>query len=196
MTREQEQKLSAYIAFEESITHLPGLLDKYPSLRPHFDIFCQQIQLILKNKRMIEESEKITNQYSLIRNSLAKSIMMFSRKITAFALLEELTDLQGLFCYSFEELFLASDEKILEISKLILRKTKEYIVDIAEYGINDASIVNFQSSIDQFISLRNDKIVSDQVSEEASVNISSLLINSEMLYKNKLLQLETIRVNS
>jgi len=196
MTKAQENQLSTYLGFAENILHLPGLLDKQPNIKPHFDIFCQQIQLILKTKHMLEESEKIINQYSMLRNELAKTIILFSRKITAFALLEELTDLQGVFCYSCEELFLASDDKLLDLSKLILKKTQEYVADIVEYGINESSISNFQNTIDQFVALRMDKKTSDQIAEDASKQISSLLTNTEVLFNSKLASLASTSVNT
>lgn len=186
MTKAQQFQLSTYIAFEQNVMHQAIILEKNPHIQPHFDIFCQQIQLILKNKRMLEESEKITNQYSLLRNELAKTILVFSRKITAFALLEELTDLQGIFCYSFEELFLATDDKLLEISQLILKKSQEYLAGIAEYSITDTSIHNFQKTIDQFILLRNDKKTSDLIAESTAIQISKILSETEYLFNNKL----------
>lgn len=196
MTQAQEIQLTAYIAFEENIIHLPGILDKYPYIRPYFDIFSQQLQLILKNKLMLEESEKISNHYSLIRNELAKIIILFSRKITAFALLEELTELQGIFCYSYEELFLASDDKLLDISKIILRKTQEYIGDIVEYGINDSSISGFQNTIDQFIALRADKKSSDLQAEDSVKQISSLMTNTELIFNSKLAPIVKLGVSN
>ncbi len=196
MTEAQEYQLSVYLAFEKNIILNQNLFDRDPNIRPHFDIFCQQIQIILKTKHMIEESEKIINQYIQLRNELAKNIILFSRKIIAFAMLEELTDLQGLFCYSGEELLNANDDKLLDTSKLILRKTKEYVADIVEYGINDYSITNFQNIIDQFMSLRMDKKSSDQIADEAKKHISSLLLNTEILFNNKLAPLAETSVNS
>jgi hypothetical protein len=196
MTKAQEVQLSTYIAFEKHIMHLPVLLEKHPHIRPYFDIFCQQIQLILKNKYMLEESEKITNQYSLLRNELAKTILFFSRKITAFALLEELTDLQGVFCYSYEELFLAPDDKLLDISNLILKKTQEYLTGIAEYGIRDFTISDFQKTIDQFLLLQNDKKTSDLIAEDAAIHISDVLADTELLFNSKLAPMVNASVTS
>ena len=139
---------------------------------------------------MLEESEKITHQSSLLRGELAKTILLFSRKITAFALLEELTDLQGVFCYSYEELFLASDDKLLDISNLILKKTQEYLTGIAEYGISDFTISGFQKTIDQFIPMRNDKKNSDLMAEDATVQISNVLADTEILFNSKLADLQ------
>jgi hypothetical protein len=107
------------------------------------------------------------NDYAWLRNELAKTTVVFSRKITSFALLEELTDIQGLFCYSFEELFLYTDGRLLVTSRLVLAKTKEYLVNIREYGISHTAISNFQNIIDQFSSLTNDKNISDRIAEDA-----------------------------
>lgn len=99
---------------------------------------------------MLIESENITDQKTLLRNELARNIVRFSRKITSYALLEELTELQGLFCYTYDELIMTSDEKLIEISNQILQKSTEYLTGIAEYGLSNDIILKFKESIAEF----------------------------------------------
>jgi hypothetical protein len=87
--------------------------------------------------------------YNALREELIRTALTFSRKLTAFALLEELMDLQGMLCFSCEELVLSSDSDLLTKCNIILSKADEYLKDMAEYKIDETATSAFQSLINR-----------------------------------------------
>ncbi len=96
--------------------------------------------------------------YYSLREDIIKSSLLFCRKITTFAMLEELSDLQAMFCYSEQELSKVSDDKLIIISNLIINKLREFVCDMGEYDVDDTSIDKFFDLIDKFQDIiKNDK---------------------------------------
>lgn len=90
------------------------------------------------------------NQYKVIRELLVKTTIMFSRKMTAFAMLEEQSDLHGLYSLLPEELNLIEDDDLLKKCDSIFSHAKTFIKDLIEYGIDEVSLNSFNSLIIQF----------------------------------------------
>ena len=102
--------------------------------------------ITLKNSQMPDEF----NHYKVIRELLVKTTIMFSRKMTAFAMLEEQSDLQGLYGLLPEELNLIEDCDLLKKCNSIFSHAKIFIKDLTEYGIDEGSLNSFNSLINQF----------------------------------------------
>jgi hypothetical protein len=94
---------------------------------------------------MPEES----SQYNFSREQLVKMTLLVSRKITAFALLEEQKELQGNCCLP-NELLLTSDDDLLNKCELIIAQAQKFLRDLGEYGIDKEVIMSYQSLINEF----------------------------------------------
>ena len=88
-------------------------------------------------------------EYHELREQLVKTALIFSRKITAFALLEELIDLQGMFCFSADELVLANDQDLIKKCGIIANKAEEFLKDLSDYNIDEQAVSSFQQTIDR-----------------------------------------------
>jgi hypothetical protein len=90
------------------------------------------------------------NQYKIMRELLIKNTLLLSRKITAFALLEEQSDLQGMYSFVPDELFLIEDTDLLNKCDSFLNQIQLFMKDLGEYGIDENLINSYQALIDQF----------------------------------------------
>jgi len=90
------------------------------------------------------------NHYKVLRELLVKTTIMFSRKMTAFAMLEEQSDLQGLCSLLPEELNLIEDTDLLKKCDAMFCHAKTFIKDLVEYGIDEIALNSFNSLINQF----------------------------------------------
>lgn len=93
---------------------------------------------------MFEESELPSIKEDLV--NLASS---YCRKITSYALLEDIKELQGM-CFSAGELFMINDSDLVKICELILDKSITYRYDLEEYGISETSIISLQLLTERF----------------------------------------------
>ena len=100
--------------------------------------------------------------YNALRDDLIRNALSFCRKITTFAILEELSDLHASFCYSEQELSKSNDDKLLIISHHIINKLREFVYDMGEYGVNEESLNEFFKLIKRFQSV---------IQEESVINI-------------------------
>ncbi len=108
--------------------------------------------------------EENSNLYNSLREEIIKYSLLFCRKITTFAMLEELSDLHASFCYSEQELSKANDDKLIIISHHIINKLREFVDDMAEYDVNDDSLNNFFELIKRFQSvIQKDTTVSQKI---------------------------------
>jgi hypothetical protein len=94
-------------------------------------------------------------EYHELRGQLVKTALIFSRKITAFALLEELIDLQGMFCFSADELVFANDSDLLKKCRLILHKAEEFFKDLEGYDIDQDAVSSFQQMIERLTNVES-----------------------------------------
>jgi len=89
------------------------------------------------------QNETDNNLYHNLREQIIENSLSFSRKITAFAILEELGDLHAMFSYSRQELSIASDEKLIILSHRIINKLREFVLDMVDYGVDDEALTSF-----------------------------------------------------
>ncbi len=95
---------------------------------------------------------EIPKKYNFSRELLVKMTIFFSRKITAFALLEEQIDLQG-YCFLPSELLL--DDDLLKKCDLIIGQAQKFLRDLGEYDIDENLITSYRELIDEFKTLVN-----------------------------------------
>jgi len=102
------------------------------------------------------------NLYFSLREEIIENSLSFSRKITAFAMLEELSDLHAMFCYSQQELSNTKDDTLIIISHHIINKLREFVDDMGEYGVDDDSLAAFLNLTERFQSAIRNKSNSTQ----------------------------------
>jgi hypothetical protein len=181
MTPAQEQKLSRYLSFQEYLSRCPDALDNYPHFKPLYDSFNQYISLILKTKQMLDDCV----QNKSLRDVLIQTAASFSRKITSFALLEDITELQGL-GFSSHELLVGDDQRLLKTCQLLLTKSEDFKKDLMDYGIDGKTIDEFRDQIDQFkISVYNNEISNDLVNQTFE-EFSKLFKETDQVFEGKL----------
>jgi hypothetical protein len=97
---------------------------------------------------------EVSNQYNFSRELLVKMTIFFSRKITAFALLEEQIDLQG-YCFLPNEVLLINDDDLLKKCDLIIGQAQKFLRDLGEYDIDENLITSYRKLMDEFKTLVN-----------------------------------------
>lgn len=181
MTPVQEQKLSRYLKFQEYLTRFPDALENYPHLKPFYEFFNQRLLLILKTKQMLDECL----QNKSLRDSLIQTSVSFSRKIISFALLEDITELQGL-GFSSHELIAGTDQDLLKTAELLLCKSEAFENDLIDYGIDSHSISEFRDQIDQFKSAVYSHEISNDLVNQTFEEFSNLFKETDEVFEEKL----------
>jgi len=117
----------------------------------------QNLIHILKIKQMLDDDV----QNKSLRDELIKITATFSRKITSYALLEDITELQGM-GFSPKELMVNTDQQLLKNCQLVFAKSEDFRNDLVDYGIDSLLLDKFRNQIDQFkTSLHTSEISSD-----------------------------------
>lgn len=110
----------------------------------------------------MEEKERIKN-VSQTREEVLTTAASLSRKFVAYALLEQITQIQGTFCFSYDELASKNNEELLRFSSNLLKSLKDYSCDLADYGIDDEIMLRFQNLISQFTCHVDQKLVAGRI---------------------------------
>jgi hypothetical protein len=186
MTQLQEHKLEKYLSFREYLNQNPLALEQYPLLKPHYETFLNYLNLILKTKETMEESIKYTCNSKLLKEDLIKVVLSISRKVTAYSLLEELTDIQGMFCYTYEELSQATDEKILKKCQNILQFILKYNKELIDYGIDANLEKNLRDLTDQFHLVLETKNIYTDTSVASNEHFTYLINETDEIFEKKL----------
>jgi hypothetical protein len=188
MTQSQEQKLSRYLLFQEHISRNPYILDKYSNLKPLYELFNKHLLLILKTKEMLDEQ----TQNKSLREELVSTTVSFCRKITSFALLEEISELQGM-CFSNNELLVSNDQDLIKTCQLVLNKSDDFQDDLDNYGIDKQSIAVFRDQLDRFKASVHHNELSELIANQAFDEFSDLFKETDKIFEGKL---ETIILES
>jgi NTP pyrophosphatase (non-canonical NTP hydrolase) len=186
MTLVQEEKLKKYLAFREYLLQNPRVIELYPQLRPYYEAFLNYLILILKTNEMMDESANLICNYNRLKNDLIKVALSVSRKVTAYSLLEELTDVLGLFCFTYDELSTAADEKIRKKCLKLLQFILSYKTELMDYGIDMDLENNFRDLLDQFSTIVETKNMQSQTSSMVENHIESLLNETGEIFEKKL----------
>ncbi len=186
MTQTQEQKLSTYLMFRDSFTTKSLNEEIQPSLKSHFENFLYYLNLILKTKDMMDECSKNSENYSAVRNEIIQSTLSISRKVTAFALLEEMVDTQGTFCFIYNELVNESDSKLINQCKGLLHFISTYQTDLVDYGIDKDLILSYHSIVDRFQLLIENKAMENEIEQLHDSKFAELFNKTDEIFENKL----------
>ena len=90
------------------------------------------------------------DSYVETKLKLIKLAVEASNNLTTFALLEEIVELQGQFCYSETELQRYSNDILILKCQLLYRKLTEHGRDLADYGITDRKLMQIKQTIEEF----------------------------------------------
>ncbi|HEY4788619.1 MAG TPA: hypothetical protein VIH57_21360 [Bacteroidales bacterium] len=181
MTLAQEQKLATYLKFQEHLSQNPEALENYPHLKPLYEVFNQRLSLIIKTKQMLDDCV----QNKALRDDLINVAASLSRKITSFALLEDITELQGL-GFSTHELTENDDLHLLKICETLLCKCEDFLNDLADYGINDVALKEFRDQTDQFKTSVYNKEMSNNLVNQTFNEFSNLFKETDEIFEGKL----------
>jgi hypothetical protein len=177
MTQAQEQKLLKYLQLQDHLSRNPCALDDYPDLKPLYGLFNQRLLHILKTQHMIDECV----EYKSLREELVKSAASFCRKITSFALLEEISELQGM-CFTSKELMDGDDPNLIKTCQSILTKSEDFQKDLNDYGIDSDAILSFREHIDRFKAVLCGNSLTNQTQKE----FSRLFKETDEIFEGKL----------
>src|SRR5512138_2641291 len=136
MTQTQEEKLNSYLLFRDDFAHRSLKEDLQPNFQPHLENFLYYLNLILKTRDVMDEYAKIAEDYSFTRIETIQFTLSLSRKVTAFALLEEMIETQGTFCYTYEELANEEDSKLIIQCKGMLQFVSAHQSDLIDYAVD------------------------------------------------------------
>jgi hypothetical protein len=164
MNQTQEEQLRKFLAIREFFAQYPLFIESRPDIKIHYETFLSNLNFILKSKEMMDENNSLLSNYNAVKENLIRVIISISRKITAYSLLEELTDIQGLFCFSYEELSQESDEKLIEKSRNLNQYVFHYKQELLDYGIDDLIENKLCDLTEQFQLLLGTKILQTQTS--------------------------------
>ena len=124
-------------------------------------------------------------QNKSLRDSLIQTTVSFSRKIISFALLEDITELQGL-GFSSHELITGTDQDLLKTAELLLGKSVAFQNDLIDYGIDEHILVEFRDMIDRFKSAVYSHEVSNDLVNQTFEEFSNLFKEADDIFESKL----------
>lgn len=90
------------------------------------------------------------------RLNLIKFAVELSKRLTTFLLLEELTELQGQFCYNDAELKKYDNNILILKCEQLYNILAEYSTDLADYEITESKLACFKKNIEALV-LRQQK---------------------------------------
>jgi hypothetical protein len=194
MTQTQEQKLQTYLMFRDVFSKRSLNGEIQPEEKLHFENFLYHLNLILKTRDMIDECRKSSENYSLIRDEIMHFTLSLSRKVTAFALLEEMVETQGLFCFIYDELKNEDDRQLLAQSKSMLNFIATHLPDLADYSVDANSVLSYRALIDKFQSVLEYRATGTEVEQLHSGTFSDLFNKAEHIFINDLAGINHIGV--
>lgn len=109
------------------------------------------------------------DSYVETKLKLIKLAVEASNNITTFALLEEIVELQGQFCYSETELQRYTNDILILKCQLLYKKLTEHLRDLSDYGITERKLMQFQQTIDDFQTISTQQISSPEIIPEKAV---------------------------
>ncbi|HEX2936123.1 MAG TPA: hypothetical protein VHO72_12290 [Bacteroidales bacterium] len=186
MTPIQEQKLHIFLLFRDDFTKRSLNEDLHPSLKPHFENFLYYLNLILKTRDMMEEVTKTTEDYSFTRNEIIQFTLSLSRKVTAFALLEEMIETQGTFCYTCNELENEDDGKLIAQCKGMLQFIASHLDDLVDYDVDGDTVLAYHNLIDRFKLVIESKTMSNELEQLHAPQVAELFHKTEEIFVNQL----------
>lgn len=92
----------------------------------------------------------LQSSYAETKLKLIHLAVEASKNITTFALLEEIIELQGQFCYSETELQKYNNDTLILKCQLLFRKITEHLSDLMEYGFTDRKLMQLNQTIEDF----------------------------------------------
>jgi hypothetical protein len=192
MNRAQELQIKKFVEFRNFLMQNPALLEQHSDSKPHYEAFLNYLNIILKSKEMMEESLNQNYNYNLLKEDLIKVALSVSRKVTAYALLEELMDVQGMFCYTYEELSREPDEKILIKCSNLLQFILKCKNELSDYGIDDQMNSHFRDLIDQFHYILESEKLYKETAQSTNDQLEHIIKESNDIYIEKLQSLSEI----
>ena len=113
-------------------------------------------------------NSNLQNSYVETKLKLIKLAVEASKNLTTFALLEEIIDLQGQFCFSEAELQKYNNEILVLKCQMLFKKLTEHTADLLDYGITDRKLMQLKQTIEDFgvIALQRDAEAEDLVTEK------------------------------
>lgn len=185
----QEQKLLKYLSFRDYISQNPLVLEAHKHLISDYNSFLINLNIILKTKEMIDDSNKSDNIYIILREDLIKTTLSVSRKVTAYLLLEEMTEYQGLFCYTYDELAQGNDDTLLKKSGNLFSFISKWYKELAEYSINDSLKNKFHDLLEQFSLVIENKRLNEKIEIQKSDHFTQLFRETDEIFEKKLTKL-------
>lgn len=185
MTQAQEQKLNTYLMFRDFF-NTKSLNDEIESaLKPHFENFLYYLNLILKAREIMEECSRNSEDYASVRNEIIQSTLLISRKVTAFALLEEMIEMQGTFCFIYTELENEPDTKLMNQCKSLLHFITISQNDLIDYGIDKAFILSYHNLIDRFQLLVESKAMGKEIEQLHDTRFAELFSKADEILESQ-----------
>lgn len=122
-------------------------------------------------------NSNLQDSYAETKLKLIKLAVEASKNLTTFALLEEIIDLHGQFCYSEAELLKYNNDILILKCHLVNKKLAEHLSDLSDYGITERKILYFEQTIEDFsmVAAQHTTMLQEKNSENASpvVTLSS-----------------------
>lgn len=98
----------------------------------------------------MKTNSNFEDSYVETKSRLIKLSVEASKNLTTFALLEEIVDLQGQFCYTEAELQRYNSYILVLKCQLLHKKLSEHTSDLMDYGINERKLSQLEQAIDDF----------------------------------------------
>ena len=95
-------------------------------------------------------NSNLEDSYVETKLKLIKLVVEASKNLTTFALLEEMIELQGQFCYSDVELQRYNYDILILKCQLLYKKLLEHTSDLIDYGITDRKLMQLKQTIEDF----------------------------------------------
>jgi hypothetical protein len=151
MTIEQESRLSMYLATRDYLVPNSSIIKGLPSFQENFTSFqstIMQIQDIAEQQKI--DKTGITEGKNQLRMALAELAADNSRKLTAFAKLNNNPTLLGEVKFNESDLKRCADTALKDYSQIVYDRAQANISALADYGITEATQNSLLNAINAY----------------------------------------------
>lgn len=195
MKKSQERKFSMYIVVEKGLQVVdPIIIQIVPKYRFYHESLVQYISQIETFREKQERNNSGTAQLKAsLREKLTASTLNVARKVTAYAIDEENTELQQVVNYTKSVLDKSADTILRDRCQIIHNTAKGELENLEPYGVTQSMLETLQKDIDKFKEIIPEPRLKITTKKDATDELGILFKNTDKLLKKMDKVFEMIR---
>ncbi|WP_026706164.1 carboxypeptidase-like regulatory domain-containing protein [Flavobacterium soli] len=195
MNKLQERKASMHIVVDKGLDETPEkIIEKIPKFKFYHQSLKECIEEIEDFRKKQERNNTGTAQLkNTLKEKLVNSSLKMGRKITAFAIDEELQELQQMVNYSKTKLSESADTILIDRCKIIHDASFTNFEGLVPYGVTEVMIKNLNIDIENFKKIMPEPRLKITTKKDATDELGMLFKDTGKLLKKMDKVFEMIR---